>query len=44
MLMLQPSPNLDKNSVRLLDHAPICENYAKLYFDATLLKKGLNSG
>ena len=39
MLMLQPSPNLDKNSIRLLDYAPIYENYAKLYFDATHLKR-----
>ena len=30
--------------VRQSDAAPFCENYAKLYFDAKHLKKGLNRG
>ena len=37
-------PNLDLSCVRQLDVAPFCENYAKLYFDAKHLEKGLNRG
>ena len=35
---------LDLYRVRLLNVAPFCENYTKLYFDAKHLKKGLNKG
>ena len=35
-------PNLDKNSIWLLDTARINENYWKLYFDAKHFKMGLN--
>ena len=37
-----PDPNLDLLCARQSDTAPFCENYAKLYFDAKYLKKGLN--
>ena len=30
--------------IRLSNAAPFCENYAKLYFDAKQLQKGLNRG
>ena len=33
---------LDLYCVRLLNAVPFCENYVKLYFDATKLEKGLN--
>ena len=39
-----PGPNLDLLFVRQSDAASFCENYAKLYFDAKLLEKVLNSG
>ena len=38
------SPNLDLLCVRQSNVALICENYAKLYFDAKKLEKGLNRG
>ena len=34
---------LDLYCIRLLNAAPFCENYTKLYFDAKHLEKGLNS-
>ena len=37
-------PNLDLFCVPLLIAAPFCENYAKLYFDAEHLEKGLSIG
>ena len=37
-----PGPNLDLLCVRQSDATPFCENYAKLYFDAKHLEKGLN--
>ena len=37
-------PNLDKDSVWILDPAPFYENYKKLYFDAKLLKSDVNRG
>ena len=37
-------PDLDLSCVWQLDVAPFCENYAKLYFDAKHLEKGLNRG
>ena len=37
-------PNLDLLCIRQSDAAPFFENYAKLYFDAKHLEKGLNSG
>ena len=33
---------LDLYCIRLLNGAPFCENYAKLYFEAKHLEKGLN--
>ena len=35
---------LDLYCVRLSNPASFCKNYAKLYFDAKLLEKGLNRG
>ena len=35
-------PNLDLFCVRISNAAPFCEDYAKLYFDAKHLEKGLN--
>ena len=35
---------LDLYCVRLLSAAHFCQNYAKLYFDAKHLEKGLNRG
>ena len=37
-------PNLDLLCIWQSDTAPFCENYAKLYFDAKHLEKGLNRG
>ena len=34
---------LDLYCIRLLNAAPFCENYAKLYFDTKHLEKGLNN-
>ena len=36
-------PNLDILYIQQLD-VPSCEKYAKLYFDAKYLEKGLNKG
>ena len=36
-------PNLDLLCVQQLGTAPFCENYAKLYFDAKHLEKGLKN-
>ena len=35
---------LELYCVRLSNAAPLCKNYAKLYFDAKHLEKGLNGG
>ena len=43
-LMLPAEHILDLYCVRLLNAAPFFENYAKLYFDAKHLEKGLNRG
>ena len=43
-LMLPAGHILDLYRVRLLNAAPFCKNYAKLYFNAKHLKKGLNRG
>ena len=40
----RPGHNLDLSCVRQSDAAPFCKNYAKLYFEAKHLEKGLNSG
>ena len=37
-------PNLNLLWIRQSDTAPFCENYAKLYFDAKHIEKGLNRG
>ena len=37
-------PNLNLLCVRQSNAASFCENYAKLYFDAKHLEKGLNKG
>ena len=37
-------PNIDIFCVQLLNAAPFCENYAKIYFDAKHVEKGLNRG
>ena len=37
-------PNLDLLCIWQSDTALFCENYAKLYFDAKYLEKGLNRG
>ena len=37
-------PNLDLLCIQLSNAAPFCKNYAKLYFDAKHLEKGLNRG
>ena len=34
--------NLDLHYIGLWNTVPFCENYAKLYFDAKHLKRGLN--
>ena len=41
---INPGPNLDHLCVWQSDTAPVYENYAKLYFDAKHLDKGLNRG
>ena len=38
------APNLDLLCVQQTGAALFCENYAKLYFDAKHLEKGLNRG
>ena len=43
-IMKISGPNLDKNSVRLLDPGLFYENYTKLYFGPKLEKAGLNRG
>ena len=35
---------LELYCIRLSNAAPFCQNYAKLYFDAKHLEKGLNKG
>ena len=42
MLDAPSGPNLDLLCVQQSGAAPFCENYAKLYFDAKHLEKGLN--
>ena len=42
MLDASSGPNLDLLCVQQSGAAPFCENYAKLYFDAKHLVKGLN--
>ena len=42
-LMLPEGHILNLYRVRLLNVAPFCENYTKLYFDAKHLKRGLNN-
>ena len=42
--LIQLGHILDLYCVRLSNAAPFCENYAKLYFDAKHLEKGLNRG
>ena len=37
-------PNLDLICIQQSDSGPFCENYAKLYFVAKHLEKGLNRG
>ena len=37
-------PNLDIFCIRLSNAAPFCKNYAKIYFHAKHLEKGLNRG
>ena len=39
---LTPGPNRGILCVRQSDATPFCENYAKLYFGAKYLEKGLN--
>ena len=39
-----PGPNLNLLCEQQSDAASFCENNAKLYFDAKLLEKVLNSG
>ena len=41
---MSPGPKLDKNSIYLLDHALLLENYAKLFSDAKHLKTSLSKG
>ena len=41
---MSAGPNLDLFCVRQSNAVPFCENYAKLYFDAKHLEKGLNRG
>ena len=40
--LMLPGHILDLYCVRLSNTAPFCKNYAKLYFDAKHLEKGLN--
>ena len=40
----KPGHILDLYCVRLSNAAPFCKNYAKPYFDAKCLEKGLNRG
>ena len=42
LIKLQAGHILDLYCVRLSNAAPFCKNYAKLYFDAKHLEKGLN--
>ena len=37
-------PNLDLFRIRQSNAAPSCKNYAKLYFDAKYIEKGVNRG
>ena len=37
-------PNLDLICAQQSNAAPFCENYARLFFDAKQLEKGLNRG
>ena len=39
---IQSGDILDLYCIRLLSAAPFCQNYAKLYYDAKHLEKGLN--
>ena len=41
-LMLPAGHILALSCVRLSNAVPLCENYAKLYFNAKQLKKGLD--
>ena len=41
MLNAPSDPNLEPLCVRQLGTGPFCKNYAKLYFDAKHLEKGL---
>ena len=43
LTITSPGPNLDLFCVQQSNAAPFCKNYAKLYFDAKPLEKGLNS-
>ena len=43
MLDAPSGPILDHLCVQQSDSAPFCENYAKLYFDAKHLEKGLKN-
>ena len=40
--LAQAGANLDLLHIQQSDAASFCENYAKLYFDAKHLEKGLN--
>ena len=40
---IRAGPNLDLLCVLQSDAAPFCGNYAKLYFDAKHLEKGLST-
>ena len=42
--MIGSGPNQDLICIWQSDAAPFCENYAKLYFVAKHLDKGLNRG
>ena len=42
--MIGSGPNQDLICIWQSDTAPFCENYAKLYFVAKHLEKGLNRG
>ena len=43
-LMKLTGLNLDLFYIRQSNAAPFCKNYAKFYFDAKHLEKGLNRG
>ena len=43
-IWITPGLNLDLLCVRQSETVPFCENYAKFYFDAKNLEKGLNKG